>query len=83
MCPQAGEQCKMICTKPDVTHDHAKQQAVMKQIFTINATVLSKNAKQQLHFMQFKNAENNSILATSHTEKIQYQHDSSGRTSFK
>ncbi|GMP84319.1 hypothetical protein CsSME_00037889 [Camellia sinensis var. sinensis] len=62
----------MICTKLNATDDNAKQRAVMKQIFTIDATVLSKNAKQQLHFMQFKNAENYSILATSHTEKIQY-----------
>ena len=30
------------------------QQAVMKHIFTIDATVLSKNAKQQLHFMQLR-----------------------------
>ncbi|GMP40404.1 hypothetical protein CsSME_00010866 [Camellia sinensis var. sinensis] len=72
MCPQAGAKCKMICTKSDATHDHAKQQAVMKQVFTIDATVLNKNAKQQLHFMQFKNEENYSILATSHTGNIQY-----------
>ena len=79
MCPQAGAKCRMICTKPDVTHDHAKQQAIMKQVFTIDATVLSKNAQQQLHFMQFKSAENYSILATSHTKKIQYLRGSSGR----
>ena len=54
------------------------QQAVMMHIFTIDATVLSKNAKQQLHFMQFKNAENYSILAMSHTEKIQYLRGASG-----
>ena len=59
------------------------QQAVMKKVFTIDATVLSKNAKQQLHFMQFKNAENYSILATSHMEKIQYLCGSSGRTSLE
>ena len=33
--------------------------------------------------MQFKNAENYSILATSHTEKIQYLCGSSGYTSLK
>ena len=30
------------------------QQAVMKQVCEIAATVLSKNAKQQLHFMQLR-----------------------------
>ena len=59
------------------------QKAVMKHIFTIDATVYKQECKATTTFHAVKNAENYSILATSHTEKIQYLRGSSGRTSLK
>ena len=29
-CPKAGAKCKMICTKPNVAHDHANAASIYK-----------------------------------------------------
>ena len=82
----AGRGGKMQLAMQDAKGDSTimqMQQVIMKHIFTIDATVLSKNAKQQLHFMQLRMRRIYSILATSHTEKIQYLRGSSGRTSLE
>ena len=50
----------MICTKPNITYDHAKI-VVMKQIYTINASILSKNANQTT-FHVVRMQENYAIL---------------------
>ena len=59
------------------------QHAVMKQVFANICNNFKQECKATTTFHAVKNAKNYSILATSHTEKIQYLHDSSGRTSLK
>ena len=57
------------------------QQAVMKQVFANRCNSFKQECKATTTFLAVTNAEDYSIPATSHTEKIQYLRDSSGRTS--
>ena len=59
------------------------QQAVMKQVFANRCSSFKQECKATTTFHAVRNAENYSILIASHTEKIQYLRDSSGRTSLK
>ncbi|CAL5322590.1 unnamed protein product [Camellia sinensis] len=59
------------------------QQAVMKQVFANRCNSFKQECKATTTFHAVKNAENCSILVASHTEKIRYLRDSSGRTSLK
>ena len=59
------------------------QQAVMKQVFANRCNSFKQECKAITIFHAVKNAENYSILVVSHTERIRYLRDSSGRTSFK
>ena len=57
------------------------QQAVMKQVFANRCNNFKQECKATTTFHAVKTAEDYSIPATSHTEKLQYLRDSSGRTS--
>ena len=57
------------------------QQAVMKQVFANRCNSFKQECKATTTFHAVKNAEDYSIPATSHTEKIRYLRDSSGHTS--
>ena len=59
------------------------QQAVMKQVFANRCNSFKQECKATTTFHADRNAENYSILVASHTEKIRYLRDSSGRTSLK
>ena len=57
------------------------QQAVMKQVFANRCNSFKQECKVTTTFHAGKKAEDYSILATSHTEKIQFLRSASGRTS--
>ena len=57
------------------------QHAVMEQVFANRCNSFKQECKVTTTFHAVKNAEDYSIPATSHTEKIRYLRDSSGRTS--
>ena len=55
----------------------------MKQVFANRCNSFKQECKATTTFHAVKNAENCSILVASHTERIRYLSDSSGRASLK
>ena len=81
-CPQAGGKMQSdMQSAVSKSMIMQMQQAEMKQLFANRCNSFKQECKATTTSNAVKNAENYSILATSHTEKIRYLRDSSGRTS--